>query len=228
MTLAAIDRPKDTMSSQLVRRFREAVMSGDWAPGSKINLDRLRQDHDVSLSPLREALSRLTSDGLVEFADNRGYTVAPVSLSNLAEVTQLRAEVECLALRNAILTAGSAWDERVRAAEQRLKATVRDPTLPASFEAWEAAHNDLHLTLISGSGMPMLIDFCQRLMNLNDRYRRIFLRSQPGDRNVSQEHGEIAQSAIHREADFATALLRRHILRTGANLQSHLSAVLNN
>src|SRR5690348_17777049 len=95
---------KNTIASQLVHRLREAIVSGDLRPGSKINLARVRERFDVSLSPLREALARLIADGLVEFEDNRGYRVAPVSLPNLAEVTCLRVEFECLALRHAMAT----------------------------------------------------------------------------------------------------------------------------
>ena len=57
------------------RGLREAIISGQLEAGSKINLDRAKQSFNVSLSPLREALARLISDGLVEFEDNRGYRV---------------------------------------------------------------------------------------------------------------------------------------------------------
>jgi len=59
-----------------------AILRGDLKPGAKINLDRLRQDFAVSISPLREAVSRLVPDGLVEFEDQRGYRVAPVSAAS--------------------------------------------------------------------------------------------------------------------------------------------------
>ena len=73
------------MATQLLDRLREAIISGQLEAGSKINLSKARESFEVSLSPLREALARLIADGLVEFEDNRGYRVAPVSLSNLEE-----------------------------------------------------------------------------------------------------------------------------------------------
>ena len=94
-----LDDGKNTIASQLVSRLREAIISGQLEAGSKINLDRAKQSFNVSLSPLREALARLISDGLVEFEDNRGYRVSPVSLSNLEEITSLREEFETYALR---------------------------------------------------------------------------------------------------------------------------------
>lgn len=223
MLVTTPDPRRDTMASQLVRRCREAILSGEWPPGTKINLDRVRQNFDVSLSPLREALARLIADGLVKFEDNRGYTVAPVSAEDLAEITRLRSELEVLALRDAISVANSDWESAVIRALHKLNQTERDPARPETMEAWEAAHAALHMTLIGGSGMALLVQFCERLMHLNDRYRRVFLRARPaGDRNVRSEHSDIAQAAVARDVECATATLREHILRTGANLMTHL------
>jgi DNA-binding GntR family transcriptional regulator len=221
------DDRKNTMASQLLARLREAILVGDLAPGTKINLERARARFDVSLSPLREALARLISDGLVEFEDNRGYRVAPVSLANLAEVTHLRSEFESLALRNAIAAGTLDWEGDVMRALHRLSRTVRDPARPESFEQWEAAHSDFHLALIAGCAMPQLLGFCRVLHNLNDRYRRIFLQTQPGDRNVGAEHREIAELALARDVETACARLRDHIQRTGSNLRRHLADRLN-
>ena len=217
------DHKKNTIASRLVHRLREAILSGDLKPGAKINLDRTREQFDVSLSPLREALARLIADGLVEFEDNRGYRVAPVSLANLMEITQLRTEFECLALRNAISTGDLNWEGDVIRALHRLNRTIRDPARPGSFEQWEEAHSTFHLSLIAGCRMPQLLSFCRVLHNLNDRYRRIFLQTRPGDRNVGAEHSEIAEGAVARDMEFACGRLRDHIQRTGANLRNHLA-----
>jgi DNA-binding GntR family transcriptional regulator len=140
-----VDDKKNTIASQLVHRLREAILSGDLTPGSKLNLERVRESFDVSLSPLREALARLIADGLVEFEDSRGYRVAPVSLSNLEEITNLRIELESLALRNAMTSGDLAWESDVMRALHRLNRTARDPAEPESLERWEAAHSDFHL-----------------------------------------------------------------------------------
>ncbi len=222
--LALVDDGKNTMASQLVDRLREAIVSGQFEAGSKINLERARASFGVSLSPLREALARLIADGLVVFEDNRGYRVAPVSLANLAEITRLREEFEVLALRQAIAIGTVDWEGDVMRALHRMNRTGRDPEQPDTLERWEAYHREFHLTLIAGCRMPLLLNFCSVLLTLNDRYRRSFLRRTPGgDRNVAHEHSEIAQGAVARDADFACDSLREHIHRTGTNLQRHLA-----
>jgi DNA-binding GntR family transcriptional regulator len=217
---------KNTKATKLVDRLREAILSGELKPGAKINLDRVRQEFDVSLSPLREALARLIAVGLVQLHDNRGYTVAPVSLADLGEITRLRVEFESLALSSAIANADLTWEGEVMRALHRLNRTTRDPADPATLEAWEQAHRDFHMSLLGGCGMPLLLNFCLVLHNLNDRYRRVFLVAQGGDRNVVGEHSEIAQGAVARDAAFACEKLRDHIHRTGSNLQNRLAGSL--
>jgi DNA-binding GntR family transcriptional regulator len=218
-----IDDGKNTIASQLVDRLREAIVSGQLEAGSKINLERAKDNFDVSLSPLREALARLISDGLVDFEDNRGYRVAAVSLSNLEEITKLREEFEIYALRQAMTVGDVEWESDIMRSLHRLNRSVRDAARPETLEQWEAHHRDFHLTLLSGCRMPLLIGFCRVLLNLNDRYRRTFLRATSGDRNVSVEHSEIAQGTVARDIDFACTRLYDHIHRTGTNLRRHLA-----
>jgi DNA-binding GntR family transcriptional regulator len=77
--------------------------------------------------------------------------------------------------------------------------------------------------LISGCNMPMLLNFCDMLHNLNDRYRRIFLVARGIDRDIVAEHSEIAQAAVARDRASACKALAEHILRTGTNLNKILS-----
>jgi DNA-binding GntR family transcriptional regulator len=218
-----IDDKINTMSTQLVHRLREEIISGALRPGSKINLATVREHFGVSLSPLREALARLISDGLAEFEDNRGYHVAPVSLANLAEVTQLRTEFECSALRHAMTVGDVEWEADVMRNLYRLNRITRDPAQSETLAQWEVAHAEFHMTLIAGCNMPLLQNTCRVLHNLNDRYRRIFVRTAGGDRNVAAEHAEIATRAVRRDIEPACDSLREHIQRTGTNLYNYLS-----
>ena len=221
------DGEKKTIASRVSHEIRQAILRGDMEPGSKINLDRLRTSYDISLSPLREALSRLVADGLVELEDLRGYRVAPVSTSNLAEVTRLRVEFESLALQHSIEQGDLEWESDVMRSLYRLNRIERDPARPESLEAWEEAHHDFHRQLIQGCGMPLLLRFCSVLHNLNDRYRRLFLATNPGDRDVRSEHIAIAEAAVARRSSEACTALRHHIDRTGTNLKRALAAALN-
>ncbi|OYW61866.1 MAG: GntR family transcriptional regulator [Rhizobiales bacterium 17-65-6] len=221
--LRSADLPASTtLSSTLVARLRTAIMNGELVPGAKLVLDRMRASYGVSLSPLREALCRLESEGLVEIVDQRGYRVAPVSRDNLAEVIRLRAELEGLAAREAIAHGDAAWEGRVLSAHHQLTRCQRGSRSPGEQEAWERAHRAFHAELISACRMPMLQQFCETLHDQGDRYRRIFLKDHTPDPHVPAEHAAIAQAMIERRAEDAVGLLRDHIERTGRKIMAAL------
>jgi DNA-binding GntR family transcriptional regulator len=224
MTAPPVERRKETIASRLSARLRASILRGELEPGSKINLDRLREAHRVSLSPMREAVARLVPDGLVEFEDQKGYRVTPISRRNLEEITRLRCDLEVLALRYSIANGELAWESELIGALHRLNRTDRRIEDPASVEAWEAAHTAFHHQLIRACGMPMLLQFCLVLQNQNDRYRRIFLWANIGEKTVREEHAAIAEAAVARQSDAACDALRRHVERTGRNLMARLDS----
>lgn len=217
----------ETSASLLVKRLRQAIMTGELAPGSKLRLEALRTQLGltISRSPLREALSRLGAEGMVLIEDNRGYRVIPVSEKNLREIAKLRVHAEGLALREAITNGDQAWADEVAAAEARLRAIKRSDCMTAQEqEAWEDAHRAFHLKLLEACDMPLLLNHCNTLHDLNDRYRRLFLARNPFDRDVNSEHGAIVAATLERNADLACALLAQHIQRTTHNICRSLAA----
>lgn len=207
-----------TLASSIAAMLRERIAHGEFAPGAKLRLDELRAMFGVSLSPLREALSRLCAEGFVAMEDQRGYRVVPVSQNNLDEVIRLRVEFESYALRQAIKKGDDAWEGEVLAALHRLNKIERGRVDAQGVSQWEQSHSVFHRHLISACGMPLLLHFCATLHDLNDRYRRIFLSDNPIDRDVRQEHVDICTATLERRADDACELLRSHVERTGANV----------
>jgi DNA-binding GntR family transcriptional regulator len=217
---------KPTRSRMIADDLRKLILDGRLDPGSRLNLDALRSEYSVSLSSLREAITRLVADGLVETRDQHGFRVAPISLDDLAEITQLRMELEPLALRTAITNGGLDWETDVMARLYRLNRTERKPDDRDSVREWEDAHNAFHLALIDRCDMPRLLKFCRQMMNMNDRYRHLFLQIQAEQRDLAAEHEAIALAATSRDADKAARLLEEHIEKTGAALRQRLQHAL--
>jgi GntR family transcriptional regulator, carbon starvation induced regulator len=215
-----------TLAGTLAERLREEITGGRLTPGTKLHLEDLKETFGVSLSPLREALSRLSGEGFVVMQGQRGYSVAPISEANLREVTTLRMETETFALKRAIALGDRNWEGRVVAALHRLNSlppTSKRKSRSEEIEEWEREHRSFHLALISACDMPLLLQFCTTLHDLSDRYRRLFLQNNPTDRNVQQEHAAISQATISRNSDKAANLLRKHIERTGTNVLKTLT-----
>lgn len=215
-----------TLASTLAQRLREQITEGRLTPGTKLHLEDLKETFGVSLSPLREALSRLSGEGFVVLQGQRGYSVAPVSEANLREVTILRMEMESFALRQAIACGDRQWEGGIVAALHRLNSlppTTISKSRTEEIDEWEAEHRQFHLALISACQMPLLLQFCTTLHDLSDRYRRLFLEKNPTDRDVQEEHIAIANATVTRQADKAADLLRQHIERTGTNVLKSLA-----
>jgi GntR family transcriptional regulator, carbon starvation induced regulator len=222
MTVAT-EAPTTTLSSTLVTRIRASIMRGELMPGTKLNLDRMRESFGVSLSPLREALCRLENDGLVTIVDQRGYRVTPVSAANLTEIIKLRVKLEGYALTEAIRHGDVAWEGRILATLHQLSRYKIAARTVEEQESWEHAHRDFHSELISACAMPLLRQFCDTLHDQSDRYRRIFLKKHKPDRDVPAEHAAIAKTVIERRTREAVVMMREHIERTGKNIQSALN-----
>lgn len=217
-----VETGSQTLATSIASRLRAQITGGDIPPGEKLRLDDLRASFGVSLSPLREALSRLSAEGFVVMEDQRGYRVAPVSENNLLEVTRLRSEIESFALRESIRLGDDKWESELVASQYRLSKLEKVEADTGRLAEWENAHRELHQKLLSACHMPLLLGFCATLHDLSDRYRRLFLEDHPIDRDVSQEHDNIVRATLERRADDACAMLKVHIERTGNNVLAAL------
>jgi GntR family carbon starvation induced transcriptional regulator len=211
-----------TLAFTLSAHLRDDILAGRMAPGSKLNLDELRAGFGVSLSPLREALSRLAAEGFVTSEEQRGYRVAPVSADNLREVLRLRSELEVLAITESIRNGDNAWEARVVSSYYLLSKLDDTTRRMQNLQEWERLHRQFHETLSSACGMPMLVQFCEQLHDKFDRYRRIFLHNRPADERVPKEHTALMQAALARDEKAATEIVREHVGRVGRNLLDYV------
>jgi len=212
-----------TLTAELVDHLRQSIVAGRFKPGDRLRLTELRDELGVSLSPLREALMSLSAERLVEVEAQRGFRMPQVSEAALKEITTLRIELESMALRVAMEQGDLAWESGIAAALHRLLGTGRAPS-GSGLQQWESAHRAFHMSLLSACAMPLLLNFCSVLHDHSDRYRRLFLRTHTGDRDVPAEHTRIAELTMARKIEPACALLRQHIARTGVNVRRALTS----
>ncbi|KNG94939.1 GntR family transcriptional regulator [Pseudaestuariivita atlantica] len=194
--------------------LRHMIVTGQLQPGEKLKIDTLRQRLDTGASPIREALSLLTSDNLVERIDQRGFRAAEVSAANFNEILTLRCTLEDLALRQSLARADDAWEERLVLAHHRMSRAASE-----DITRFEEVHKAFHMTLLDRAEAPILLKFCSQLYDLNIRYRYLAGRaSNYGRRDIGDEHARILDAAVSRDADEASARLLSHYRKTGAYL----------
>ncbi len=199
--------------------LRKMILVGELPAGEKLKIEQLRKMLDVGASPVREALSLLTSDMLVERIDQRGFRAAPASLANFEEILTLRCTLEDMALRQSIARANADWEERLVLAHHRMKRI-------AGSDAFEDAHKSFHMALLSNAASPMLERYCSQLYDLNIRYRYLAAGSETyQSRDVQAEHEEIFDAAVRGDVDKAAMSLLSHYRLTGEYLSKQLGAL---
>ena len=200
-------------------QLRQQIIKGEFAPGERLKVETLKPLFDTGASPIREALSLLTSNKLVDRIDQRGFRVSQVSDANFNEIFMLRCTLDDLALRKSIELGDNEWEERLVLNHHRLSRANQE-----DFDHWENLHKAFHMCLMEACDSPILLSYCNQLYDQNIRYR--FLAEAAvnyAKRDVRHEHESIMNAAINRDADLASQLLLKHYTDTGAFLRQSFS-----
>ena len=213
-----------SLTATVADALQRDLVQGRYMPGQKLPIVQLARNYRVSPGAVREALSRLISEGLVEFTEQRGFRAAPVSPAALADITRTRIMIDVHALREAIRLGDVEWEAEVLAIHHRLaNCPPRDPENPKAVrDEWQRLHRTFHRTLISACGSQWLMRFHDLLFDQTIRYRSIAsaYETEREDlrRDPNKEHADIVLAAVARDADRAAALIEQHYDGTAARL----------
>ena len=209
-----------TLAGQAHKLLRQDILTGGLRPGERLRTRELQVRYGLGLSPLRESLQRLSTEGLVVMDEQRGFSVAPVSLTELKDLTLARTSLESVMLPLAISQGDANWEAIIVAAFHRLSRTP----LPSGADPgdtarqWEARHREFHEALVVGCGSPWLMRLYEQLVDQTERYRMIRLQSlsrkKPITRDVHTEHRALMDATINRNAKKAVSLMRSHLQAT--------------
>lgn len=209
-----------SLTQAAYERLRGDVLTCRLRPGEKLVIGDLCRELGFSLGAVREALSRLTSEGLVIAEPQRGFRVAPISEDELLDLTQVRIQIECLCLEQSIAKGDVAWEARLVAAYHALsRIPEREPKDQDRLsETWINAHNEYHAALVGGCASPWLLRLRAILYAQSERYRRLSLPLARQARPVGDEHRDIMQATLARDFPRASELLRQHLSTTASIL----------
>lgn len=207
---------QSSLTQSAYERLRIAVLACRLPPGEKLVIADLCGRLGVSLGAVREALSRLTSEGLVTSEPQRGFRVAGISNEELEDLTEVRARIECMCLERSIGCGDLAWEAHLLAAYHEVAHTPeREAADPDRLsEAWAEAHARYHAALVAACDSPWLLRLRSILYAQSERYRRLSIPLARESRDLNAEHQAIMRAAIERDAGRAALLLDRHIRAT--------------
>lgn len=205
-----------TQASALCDRLRRDLLEGKLRPSQRLQMKTLMEEYQAGQTPLREALNRLASEGLVQVRDQRGFVVTGISADELRELTKTRCWLEERALREGMATAAPEWEENLVLAWHRLAKAPRSLASDhfVSNPEWERLHRAFHRQLIVGCGSRWLVSYCEQLADLLYRYRQLSISRAYPTRNVRDEHETILRAVVDGDTDRAVALLTDHYRST--------------
>ncbi|PCF93796.1 GntR family transcriptional regulator [Vreelandella nigrificans] len=200
--------PAGTTSSPIYDVLRKDLVGGRFAAGEKLAINALKEHYQVGLSPLREALNKLAAYGLLIQENQRGFRVPKLTRDELDDIARLRTELEGMALERAITHGDALWEAELLAAAHRLKRA--DVSLDKG-EEWERLHTQFHRTLVAPCGSVWLLRFIEQLHDQFDRYRRLGPKMPIIRQELDDQHHELVDLALSRDANAARALMDDHI-----------------
>jgi DNA-binding GntR family transcriptional regulator len=208
-------------------RLRRDLITGALPPGSRLKISDLCQATAMNLSAIREALSRLSAEGLVIALPQRGFRAAPVSPTDLADLTHARVEIETLCLRRSLQLGDIDWESAVVAASHAMERTpaVSPVTQPAEYARWCEVHEGFHRALCSACDNARLLRIRDMLYLESERYRHLATRFAGSRRAAHDEHQALVEAALDRDGDRAAEVIAAHFQITTADLLNSLKRI---
>ena len=206
-----------TSISQIHEQIRHRLITGQFEHGVKLRAETLRAEFGCSASTVREILFRLSTVGLVDFEEQRGFRVPPQSPDRQHELTAMRILLEqegaCLSIR----LGGVAWESQLSAAHHKLshiEARIRsEGGVEAYLDLWCLAEQEFHETLISACGSALMhrihaqiyAQFRQQLVSAETNYGYF-------PENIA-EHQAILDAALDRDEARVRTCIHDHLKR---------------
>lgn len=195
--------------------IRDAILQGNFSPDERLTLPKLSKRFDIGVTPIREALSRLLSHGLVTSSGNKGFRVSELSPTDAREAVRAAITMEISALRLSIAQRDPNWEDNVVIALHHLKKVIRssagDPHWGARNDYF-SAHWNFHRALVAGCGSNMLLEARDTILERAIRHWRARKVNIPSDPEAFiKEHERLADRALLSTMDEAVSEMSRHM-----------------
>jgi len=197
----------ETSSEVVHRHLREQILSLALKPGTAISENDLAVAYGVSRTPVREALLRLSDEGLVDIVPKAGTIVSRIPLDALPEAIVIRRALEDVAVRTA---AGRASGSQLLGLRAILK-RQQEAAEAGDAGAFHAADEAFHAGIAEAAGYPGIWTLVQQVKVQVDRYRRLTLPQEGRMLRVLKEHAAVVSALEKRDPEAAARAMRHHL-----------------
>ena len=207
---------RETIGSQMYDLLRDRILSGELPGGAHIAQSALSEEMGISRIPIRDALQRLESDGLVTGDDIGRYTVVPFTAEDAEEIYAIRRKLEPFAIE---IAAGKLSDDAL-AALKALHAKLTQAARDRDLKRYTELNVEFHTAIYEASGMRRLVRIIRGLWRGVPQLTPIVLEGRIT--RSQREHDEILKRLFERDGPGAAAALERHIDNAGAELRRRM------
>lgn len=217
LSVAPSPSPKPLSADRAREHLATGILAGRIGPSEKINIKTVAEEIDVSLGAVREALSRLAAEGFVTSLPQKGYCAAPVSRTDLTQLTEARVEIETTCACLSLARGDVEWESEVAAAYHALTRTderVPGDATGAMSPDWARVHGRFHDAIARGCGNAWLLSLRQTLFAQSERYRRLSYPLSRAKRDIPGEHRLLFEAVMARDEARTAEALSSHLNRT--------------
>ena len=205
-----------TRATLLYRALKKDMILGELRPRQWLRIGMLCDRYATGATPLREALNRLSAEGLVVQTDQRGFMVADIGENELEEVVFTRCSLNAIMIPSALERGDVAWEERVVLAHFHLSKTPPFTSDGQINDDYLVRHREFHMAILSPCGSRWLLELSEKLFDWAQRNQYLALRGDlVGSRNVASEHDDLVKAVLSRNVSEAVRLLDEHVRLTG-------------
>ncbi len=231
------DAARQTMQSLtegVYLSLRRDLLSCKIKPGEKLKINEIALRLGVNASGIREALSRLTSEGLVAMEVQRGFRAAPVSITDLRDLTKTRIQIETLCFETALAHGDVDWEAHIVSAFHKLSHLPEFERINGQDcvnDVWMKAHGNFHQALVSACDSAWLMKMRSSLYVQSERYRqlsvpfRLEAERAPYIKAQEDEHRILMEAALKRDLATITDILDAHFGRTAQFVEALASDI---
>ncbi|MBR7888164.1 GntR family transcriptional regulator [Marinomonas sp. A79] len=201
---------RQSLPDVIVADLRNRILSGDLEEGTLIRQELLAEEYDVSRMPVREALKRLDSEGLVVFKNNRGATVTKHSLDEIAEIFDVRILLEMDLFQRSIPDMTETHFAECEAILAAMDASYRE----GNIADWGPLNAAYHGKLYEAAGRHLTEALLKRVTLQANRYVSMHIDKLNNRENASHDHHLLLELARQRDVPAATEQLKEHLINT--------------
>ena len=217
-SLPPIEQTRQTLSAQVYERIREAIIQHVLPPGHRLVQNKLAEDLQVSLVPVREALKTLEAEGLVSIIPRRGAFVTEISLKDLADLYFARQLIEGETAYYAV----EHLTESDFSSMETLSQQMREATDREDMREFMRLNRGFHMTIYRALNNAHLLQTIEGHWERSELYRFRYLFIAHNVQSIHAEHDAILRACRQHDPDQVKELARQHIANTRAGLEGVL------